>query len=265
MRLSELYTLDILDRFRPKAWGNPSPFHWVLGPLGAALVAVEAGIDVADLCWRRSLVHELAASRRLALLVGLKGFFCSLVRSARTRLGCRLDEWWSERHCAREWGEVVRPDGYGIWSEADTNLPFLLEYDNGTERLERLAAKLDGYARPAAAAGHPSWVLFSFPSPRSERHTRRVCGSCRNAVTVPKEPAPEVLLLLLSCGHVSMYFDEGVPASEADQWLWTCIECEAEEQQFVRVIATMSGAQVESMTDEQFALIKRADQTAPGR
>jgi hypothetical protein len=27
----------------------------------------------------------------------------------------------------------------------------------------------------------------------------------------------------------------------------------------------MSGAQVESMTDEQFALIKRADQTAPGR
>ena len=265
MRLSELYALDILDRFRPRAWGSPSQFHWVLGPLGAALVAVEAGIDVADLCWRRSLVHELAASRRLALLVGLKGFFCSLVRSARTRLGCRLDEWWSERHCAREWGEVVRPDGYGIWSEADTNLPFLLEYDNGTERLERLAAKLDGYARPAAAAGHPSWVLFSFPSPRSERHTRRVCGSCRNAVTVPKEPAPEVLLLLLSCGHVSMYFDEGVPASEADQWLWTCIECEAEEQQFVRVIATMSGAQVESMTDEQFALIKRADQTAPGR
>jgi hypothetical protein len=174
MRLSELYALDILDRFRPRAWGSPSQFHWVLGPLGAALVAVEAGIDVADLCWRRSLVHELAASRRLALLVGLKGFFCSLVRSARTRLGCRLDEWWSERHCAREWGEVVRPDGYGIWSEADTSLPFLLEYDNGTERLERLAAKLDGYVGLAAAAGHPNWVLFSFPSPRRERDARRV-------------------------------------------------------------------------------------------
>jgi hypothetical protein len=265
MRLSELYALDILDRFRPRAWGSPSPFHWVLGPLGAALVAVEAGIDV-----RRSLLATEPrprprcqptprASRRSERV---------LLLPARIRshpAGCRLDEWWSERRCAREWGEVVRPDGYGIWSEADTSLPFLLEYDNGTERLERLAAKLDGYARPAAAAGHPSWVLFSFPSPRSERHTRRVCGSCRNAVTVPKEPAPEVLLLLLSCGHVSMYFDEGVPASEADQWLWTCIECEAEEQQFVRVIATMSGAQVESMTDEQFALIKRADQTAPGR
>src|ERR1019366_3607199 len=58
-----------------------------------------------------------------------------------------------EALCAREWGEVVRPDGYGIWTEADISIPFLLEYDNGTERLERLAGKLDGYARLAAAAG----------------------------------------------------------------------------------------------------------------
>jgi len=85
MRLSELYALDILDLFRPKAWGRPSPFHWVLGPLGAAFVAVEAGLDVADLSWRRSLVHELAASQRLAHLVGLNGFFYCLFGSARTR------------------------------------------------------------------------------------------------------------------------------------------------------------------------------------
>jgi hypothetical protein len=57
MRLSELYALDILDRFRPQAWGSPSPFHWVLGSLGAALIAAEAGIDLADLSWRRSLVY----------------------------------------------------------------------------------------------------------------------------------------------------------------------------------------------------------------
>jgi hypothetical protein len=199
MRLSELYTLDILDRFRPKAWGKPSPFHWVLGPLGAALVAVEAGIDVADLSWRRSLVHELAASQRLAHLVGLNGFFCSLLGSARTRPGCRLDEWWSERHCAREWGEVVRPDGYGIWTEADTNFPFLLEYDNGTERLERLGGKLDGYADLAAAAGHPNWVLFSFPSPRRERDARRVLAQRAVPVaTASREPgtAPDAAIWL---------------------------------------------------------------------
>ena len=52
--------------------------------------------------------------------------------------------------------------------------PFLVEYDNGTERLDRLAAKLDGYARLAAAAGHPNWVLFTFPGPRREAEARRV-------------------------------------------------------------------------------------------
>ena len=174
MRLSELYALDILDRFRPKAWGNPSPFHWVLGPLGAALIAAEAGLDLGDLSWRRSLVHDLAASQRLAHLVGLNGFFCSLLGSARTRPGCRLDEWWSERRCAREWGEVVRPDGYGVWTEAGSTLPFLFEHDNGTERLARLAQKLDGYAKLATEAGHPNWVLFTFPGPRREADARRV-------------------------------------------------------------------------------------------
>ena len=174
MRLAELYALDILDRFRPQTWGSPSPFHWVLGPLGAALVAAETGTDPADHTWRRTLAHDLAQSQRLAHLVGVNGFFTGLLRSARTRPGCELSEWWSERRCAREWGEVVRPDGYGIWREADTTLPFLLEYDNGTERIERLAAKLPGYARLAAAAGHANWVLFSFASPRRERDARRV-------------------------------------------------------------------------------------------
>ena len=199
MRLSELYALDILDRFRPQAWGNPSQFHWVLGPLGAALIAAEAGIDVADLSWRRGLVHDLAASQRLAHLVGLNGFFTALLRSARTRPGCGLDEWWSERRCAREWGEVVRPDGYGIWTEADTSLPFLLEYDNGTERLERLAGKLPGYADLAAAAGHPNWVLFSFPSPRRERDARRVLAQRGVPVaTASREPgtAPDAAIWL---------------------------------------------------------------------
>jgi hypothetical protein len=173
MRLAELYALDVLDRFRPQTWGSPTPFHWVLGPLGAALVAAETGADLSDLSWRRTLAHDLAASQRLAHLVGLNGFFCGLLRSARTRPGCALCEWWSERRCAREWGEVVRPDGYGIWTEHGTALPFLVEYDNGSEPLDRLAAKLPGYARLAAAAGHPNWVLFSFGSPRRERDARR--------------------------------------------------------------------------------------------
>jgi hypothetical protein len=173
MRLAELYALDLIDRFRPRTWGNPAPFHWTLGPLGVALVAAEVGLEPSALSWRRTLAHELAHSQRLAHLVGTNGFFCALMRSARTRPGCWLDEWWSERRCAREWGEVVRPDGYGIWTEADTSLPILLEYDNGTETLSRLAGKLDGYRRLAHAAGHPNWVLFSFPTPRREHDAAR--------------------------------------------------------------------------------------------
>jgi Replication-relaxation len=174
MRLSELYAMDVLDRFRTRTGGNPGPFHWVLGPLGAALVAAEAGVDVADLDWRRDLVHDLAASQRLGHLTGLNGFFTGLLRSARTESDCELLEWWSERRCAREWGEVVRPDGYGVWSEAGSTLPFLLEHDNGTERLGRLSDKLGGYAKLAAAAGHRNWVLFSFGTPRREHEARAV-------------------------------------------------------------------------------------------
>jgi protein involved in plasmid replication-relaxation len=172
MRLSELYAMDVLDRFRTRAGGNPGPFHWVLGPLGAALVAAEAGVDVSDLDWRRDLVHDLAASQRLGHLTGLNGFFTGLLRSARTELDCDLLEWWSERRCAREWGEVVRPDGYGVWSEEGLTLPFLFEFDNGTERLGRLSDKLGGYAKLAAAAGHRNWVLFSFGSSRREHEAR---------------------------------------------------------------------------------------------
>jgi hypothetical protein len=65
-------------------------------------------------------------------------------------------------------------------------------------------------------------------------------------------------VLLLSCGHVSMHWDEGVLVREDDQWLWTCIESEAEGQEAIRVVAAMSGYEAESMTDEQFeALIER--------
>jgi hypothetical protein len=173
-RLRELQDMAVADRFRPRTDVGSAPSHWVLGSVGAALVAAERGVEMADLDWRRGMLADLATSQRLTHLVGTNGVFTALIRSARRRPGCRLEEWWSERLCAREWGEVVRPDGYGVWVDHDVRLPFLLEYDNGTETLERLAAKLPGYAKLAAAAGHPNWVLFTLPSPRREQEARRV-------------------------------------------------------------------------------------------
>jgi hypothetical protein len=199
MRLRELYDMAVVDRFRPRAEVGSAPSHWVLGPVGAALVAAERGLETADLDWRKGMLSDLAASQRLAHLVGTNGVFTALIRSARRRPGCRLEDWWSEWLCAREWGEVVRPDGYGIWVEHDVRLPFLLEYDNGTEALERLAAKLPGYAELATAAGHPNWVLFTFPSPRREREARRVLSHPRvpvaTAALAPGEAADAALWL----------------------------------------------------------------------
>lgn len=62
-------------------------------------------------------------------------------------------------------------------------------------------------------------------------------------------------MLLLSCGHVSIFFDEAVPATEVDRWRWTCDQCEAEDQEAVTVCAALTSDQVESMTEEQLLAI----------
>lgn len=42
---------------------------------------------------------------------------------------------------------IVRPDGYGRWHQDGREVDFFLEYDRGTEPLDRLAAKLAGYRK----------------------------------------------------------------------------------------------------------------------
>jgi len=173
-RLSVLHAHGVVDRFRFRSWSGTSPYHFTLGPAGAAVVAAERGVTVADLGWHKQTATALATNRQLAHLVGCNGVFTRLIRTARTRSGCQLAEWWSARRCAAVWGEIVRPDAYAVWVEGDTRLPFCFEYDTGTETLGRLAQKLDGYARLAQAVGHATWVLFAFPSPGRHTAARRV-------------------------------------------------------------------------------------------
>lgn len=47
-RLAELHALEVLDRFRPATWASPAPYHWTLGPFGAALIAAETGAAPSD-------------------------------------------------------------------------------------------------------------------------------------------------------------------------------------------------------------------------
>jgi hypothetical protein len=173
-RLSILYALEVVDRFRLRSWSGTSPYHVTLGTAGAAVIAAERGVTVADLGWHKQTATALSTSRQLAHLVGCNGVLTALLRSARTRPGCHLDEWWSARRCAAAWGEIVRPDAYAVWVEDGMRLPFLLEYDTGTETLGRLAAKLERYARLARVVGHPTWVLFAFSSVGRETAARRV-------------------------------------------------------------------------------------------
>lgn len=173
-RMALLHRLEVADHFRPRSWAGTGPYHHTLGPAGAAVIAAERGVEVRDLPWRRDAATALAASQRLGHLVATNGFFTALLRTCRRHPGSELAEWWSEQRCAAVWGKVVRPDGYGVWVEDDRRLPFLLEYDCGTERLARLEAKLPGYARLARAAKHPTWVLFCFTSPAREAAARKV-------------------------------------------------------------------------------------------
>lgn len=176
-RLETLYALRIVDRFRPLSRAGSSPFHWVLDEAGASVIAAERGVEVNALPWRRERALALETSASLAHRVGTNGFFTALLRESRCHPGRRLATWWPEWRCAAAWGRVARPDGYGVWLEAGERMPFLLEYDCGTETGARLAEKLPGYRDLATVAVSPTWLLFRFPTPRREVEARRALAS----------------------------------------------------------------------------------------
>ena len=116
LRLSDLYRLRAVDRFRPLAATGSSPYHWVLDQAGAEVLAAEDGLPVARLGYRRDRALDIAFSPRLAHTVGANGVFAALAAAARHGDG-ELACWWSERRCAAAWGDLTRPDGYGLWRE----------------------------------------------------------------------------------------------------------------------------------------------------
>jgi Replication-relaxation len=176
-RLKQLTDAAVLARFRPytRHGEGSAPYHYVLGPAGAAVLAAEQETTVGRLGYRADKALELAHSQRLAHTAGVNGFFTALAAAARRqRPGhAALAAWWSERRCHEQWGRVVRPDGYGRWQEAGREVDFFLEYDRGSEPLDRLAAKLVAYGELADATGIPTQVLFWLPSAGREASVRQ--------------------------------------------------------------------------------------------
>jgi len=70
-------------------------------------------------------------------------------------------------------GHVVRADGFGRWQEHDREVDFFLEYDCGTEPLDRLAA----YHEPADITEIPTLVPFWLPSSGREVSVREALAT----------------------------------------------------------------------------------------
>jgi Replication-relaxation len=161
-RLNTLLARGVLDRFRHYQRPGSQSWRWALGPVGAALVAAGRGEPLPRPSAVRDATARLATSPTLGHLLAVNGFFVALTRDARTRNdGARLARWWNEARSRDACGNLVRPDGHGVWHAAGRTVPFWLEMDLGTEPLSRVAGKLSGYANLGPRRAYP--VLFWLP------------------------------------------------------------------------------------------------------
>ncbi|GAA3745352.1 DNA-binding CsgD family transcriptional regulator [Spinactinospora alkalitolerans] len=161
-RLPVLYALRALDRFRPWTPVGTAPWHYVLDAPGAEILAAEHGQTAREFGYRRDRVLTLAYRSSLTHTLGVNEFFVDLTAHTRTH-STRL-AWRTARDCEHQFGDIVRPDAAGRWTDANKAIDFFLEYDTGTEPLRRLEAKLDAYHELARLTGNRGIVLFRLPS-----------------------------------------------------------------------------------------------------
>ncbi|GAA3040882.1 replication-relaxation family protein [Actinokineospora globicatena] len=187
VRLRELFLLGVVDRFQPFVTTGSSPMHYVLAPAGAAVLAAEDGLDIKELGYRHDRAFGVAHSLRLAHTAGVNGWFTALIAHARHSADhdTALTAWWSERRCARHFGDLVRPDGYGRWHQAGRAIEWFLEYDTGTEPLGKLAAKLTGYAALAHSTGITTPLLVWTLTSRREAGARRALAAAWRELDEP--------------------------------------------------------------------------------
>ncbi|HEX4813273.1 MAG TPA: replication-relaxation family protein [Nonomuraea sp.] len=175
-RLGILHKLHVVTRYRPwTPYGGSAPHHWILGRVGAELLALKEDVTVKELGYHPDLAMSVSVSTKANHQIGVNDFFTDLHYLARQEgAEARVKEWWSERRCAKLWGDLARPDAYGYWIEAGKEIDFFLEHDTGTETLSKVMAKLPGYANLAEATGITTPVLFWLPSHTREANLRKL-------------------------------------------------------------------------------------------
>jgi DNA-binding CsgD family transcriptional regulator len=222
-RLTQLHQLRLVQRFAPFVPKGSAPFHYVLDQLGDLVVAADRGEERKGR-WRQDRALVLSRSQRLAHIVGVNGFFTALMGQTRRQPECRLVQWWSEQRCQDWCGALVRPDGYGAWREDEGLVEFLLEYDRGTEPLERLHQKLDGYGWLADAVERHTPVLFVLPSARREITVRAALADAGIPVATavaPSSPSAPVWLPLGAEGRRRLVDLAGLPGRNFRDFDWS--------------------------------------------
>ena len=199
-RLKKLYERRVLDRFQPQVQFGSAPYHYILDELGMRVVAADRGLDLKRARQRLQTDLDIPARSHLHHQLEVNDFFVTLVKACRDSQGlCELICWWNEKRCREAWKGIITPDGLGELSWSKGSCTFLLELDRGTERGQRLAAKLAHYRHFGAMRLGPEALLFLFPSFERELQARRsldpvegltVATSYRNAYEVdPLGPA----------------------------------------------------------------------------
>jgi hypothetical protein len=186
-RLIELYHWRVLDRFQPLTASGSAPMHYVLDIAGAHVLAAEDGKDPRQLAYRHPTAIGIAHSLLLAHTTGTNGLFTTLIARARQpHAPERLTAWWSETRCGRHFGDIVRPDAYGRYHHQHTGtVEWFLEYDRGTEPLNKLASKLDRYQQLARTTSVTTPVLFWLPSTRREAGARTALAAAHQRLADP--------------------------------------------------------------------------------
>ncbi|GAA1414381.1 replication-relaxation family protein [Catellatospora coxensis] len=167
-RLLELMQMKVIDRFRPhRPDGGTYPWSYVLAHPGVLLVASSYGVKPPRPAETAARRHRLATSRNHAHTAGVNGFFTDLAGHARRNPPTRLLRWDPEP--GRSASVYLQPDGYAEWSEQDTFVALLFEYDTGTEQLSVLTGKIERYQEAITYSEAPPWpLLFRLHSARRE-------------------------------------------------------------------------------------------------
>lgn len=146
-RLALLHSRGVLHRERPfRAGGGSHEWHWMLGPIGAKIVAAETGTAAVRPARITARWAKLYHGWRYRELMLQHDWFCQLAATAEAGAGGGLVEWVSPWRISRT--HRATTDGYGRWRNGDgRELAFVLLLDDpprvGTRELTDRLTSID--------------------------------------------------------------------------------------------------------------------------